>query len=72
MLIASDIVSLFDKDGDYQISREEYGTLAQYAAALFPTSAEALRQRFDDLAGNDGLISRAEVEESLRGAFVDE
>ena len=70
-LVASDIVSQFDTDGDFQISREEFGTLARYTAALFSLNAADLERKFEDLAGEDGLISRAEVQEGLRASLQD-
>ena len=57
-VIASELVSQFDTDGDYQIDREEFGKLATSTAALLPVNAADLEERFADLAGADGLISR--------------
>lgn len=71
-LLASEIVSWFDKDGDLQISREEYGTLATYISAFFPVNAADLEKKFCELAGGDDLISRKEVQEGLTGALADQ
>lgn len=71
-LLASEIVSWFDKDGDLQISREEYGKIATYISAFFPVNAANLEKKFCELAGGDDLISRKEVKEGLSGALADQ
>jgi len=64
-LVASELVSQFDSDSDFQISRNEFDALAQFVATSFPVPAEDIAAMFDGAAGENDLISRQEAVQLL-------